>query len=217
MVNFRNELAATRLKDAQDFATANPKDPWTYKEKLESDARTYRSTPAGDQAAKILADLKVPEKPKPPEPKGDGEWKPIFDGKSMDPIHLGGGGGWHIENGALIKEPGTDNAPQSRDDFGDGEYRFRFESHGCSSVRFTMRQGSGSCTAGVNRDQLGSDVKTHEIIIICSGDQVTAKFDGAPLPVTGDPKAGRSGRIQFNAKDGPFKLLAIDQRKIASQ
>src|SRR5262249_43553011 len=147
MVNFRNELAAGRLKEAKEFASANPNDPWTYKDKLEAVARTYRSTPAGDQAAKLLADLKVPEKPKAPEPvapKGEGDWRPIFDGKSMDPIHLGGSGGWHLENGAMVKEPGTDNAPQSREEFGDGEYKIRFESTDCNTGHFTVRQNPGS-------------------------------------------------------------------------
>jgi len=221
MTNFRNELAVGRLKEAQDFATANPQDPWTYKDKLESVARSYRSTPAGDQAAKILADLKVPEKPKPPTPptpKGDGDWKPIFDGKSMDPIHLGGAGGWHIENGALIKEPNTDNAPQSTQEFGDGEYRFRFESNGCSSGHFTVRQSSdGSCSVALNSSHFGAGVKTHELIITCSGDQVLATFDGKSIAVEGNPKGTRTGRMQWNAKDGPFRLLSIDQRKIAAQ
>jgi hypothetical protein len=217
MVNFRNDLAAGRLKEAQDFATANPNDPWTYKDKLESVARTYRSTPAGDQAAKILSDLKVPEKPKPAEPvapKGDGTWQPIFDGKSMSSINLGGGGGWHIENGALVKEAGTDNAAQSHDEFGDGEYRFRFESTGCSSVHFRVRQSAdATCAVGLNSNLLTAGV--HEVIFTCAGDQVLATFDGKPITVEGNPKAGRSGRMQFNCRDGIMKILSIDQRKIA--
>ena len=65
MVGFREELAASRLKDAKAFAQANPRDPGGYKEKLEGVVSSYKSTPAGQEAVKILAGLKVPETRKP--------------------------------------------------------------------------------------------------------------------------------------------------------
>jgi hypothetical protein len=61
MEALRNERAARMLKDAQDWFARNPHDPWTYKEKLSAVVNSYRSAPAGAEAAKLLAEVKLPE------------------------------------------------------------------------------------------------------------------------------------------------------------
>ena len=90
---------------------------------------------------------------------------------------------------------------------------------GCSYAYIAVRQGSGKRMVSLNQDQLaGAEGKTRELIVVCSGDWVVAALDGQPLPVVEEPwhgvKSGPSGRLQFNARDGAFRLLSIDQRQL---
>ncbi|MGD0090747.1 MAG: hypothetical protein ABSE73_12575 [Planctomycetota bacterium] len=58
-----SERAATLLREHKAWFKEHPQDPWGYKERLSQLASTYRSFPAGVEAAKILAELKFPERP----------------------------------------------------------------------------------------------------------------------------------------------------------
>ncbi|MCY3018717.1 MAG: protein kinase [Planctomycetota bacterium] len=63
----RNERAARLLEGANDWFKAHPQDPWGYRERLNALTSTYRSSPAGAEAAKIVAELALPEGELPPD------------------------------------------------------------------------------------------------------------------------------------------------------
>jgi hypothetical protein len=222
MEEMRNDLAAERLRDAKAFAYANPKDLWSYKEKLESLVSSYRSTPAGEQAAKILSNLKLPERPEAPPkttvstalPRGVGEWKLIIGPKQFEGLARQAREKWKVDGDAIVKVPGTDDAAQSAADFGDGEFRFQFSVNDCSHFFIKMRQGNGGFHVNLDRSQLNTmQGKTHEIIIICSGANAKATLNGAPLAIQAEGSPV-SGRIQFNTKEGEFRLYSIDYRTL---
>jgi len=62
----RAAVAASLLLQAKQYLASRPDDPWGYREKLEQLKTGYARTPAGDEAARLLADLKLPEKPAAP-------------------------------------------------------------------------------------------------------------------------------------------------------
>ena len=217
MEDMRNDLAAAKLRDAKAFASANPSDPFTYKEKLEALANSYRSTPAGQEAVKILYSLKVPDRPvvaATPPPTGSGEWKTIISPQVMDGLSPYARNTWVVNGDALTKTSGKDDAAQSRVDFGDGEFRFRFSVNNCSHMFISMHQGDGCNQIVFERPQLSTmQGKTQELLVTCVGTKVTASLFGAPVPVNAiNPTP--TGRIQFNYKEGEFHLYSIDYRKL---
>jgi hypothetical protein len=65
--NMRLERAAKLLEEHKAWFAKNPEDPWGYKEKLSSLVASYRSAPAGIEAAKLLAEVKIPEGERSPD------------------------------------------------------------------------------------------------------------------------------------------------------
>lgn len=141
-------------------------------------------------------------------------WRAVFDGRSLDWMSQDARSGWEVVEGAVRRRSGPDNAAQSRADFGDGEFRIRFETSGTGSVWFAFRQGAEgsyrvhwepSAAAGLSGG-------TRELIVSMRGDEVTARLDGAALPVQAYGKP-RGGRLQFNAQASGFRVLSIEYRE----
>ena len=220
MVNFRNDLAAGKLKEAKSFAQQNPNDPWGYKERLDGITSSYKSTPAGVEATKLLAELKLPEKPAPVEPaaatpaKGAGEWK-LAVGKNIKSISSQSATAWRMNGDVIENIPGIDNSAQSAEDYGDGEYRVRFQTEQAGSVFFSFRQGDGFDTIRFSGPSLKSinDGAVHELLCVCRGDHASGKLDGKAVVVVTEG-APRQGRIQFNAHEGKLKIYSIEWRKL---
>ncbi|MCY3024348.1 MAG: hypothetical protein NTW87_35680 [Planctomycetota bacterium] len=57
----RGEVAASLLAQAQAFLKANPDDVWTYRDKLETLKERYAGTAGGKEAARLFAEIKLPE------------------------------------------------------------------------------------------------------------------------------------------------------------
>jgi hypothetical protein len=151
----------------------------------------------------------------PAQAGGSSAWKPIFDGQSLQAFSQGIENAWRVQNGVLVHDNGVDNACQTANDFGDGDIRFRFELKGVGKISFTVRQdGTGGAYALLidGGEIAGLQGGDHELIFSCRGDSVTATLDGKPRPVErrGRP---RSGRIQFNAFEGIYRLKALDYRE----
>ncbi len=234
MEDIRNDLAAAKLRDAKQFANATPPDPWTYKEKLEAVASTFRSTPAGKEAQALLANLKVPDRPAPAPAAapaagpggtpntnvelagGTGDWKTVIGPNHMDGVNAACREHWMVNEGGLELKPGVADAGQSAVDYGDGEFRIRFiPTKGASTFFFAPHQG-GDGIVGVHLYRPRLDPlagKEHEIVFVCSGDKYSAKLDGSALEIenSGSP---RRGRIQFNYRDGVVRILSIDYRPL---
>jgi hypothetical protein len=225
MDDIRNGVATRKLEEAKSGFNANPADPWTYKDRLTELATTYRSTPAGQEAAKLLAELKVGERPAPvavtapvdtgtPPPEGSGEWISVFDGKSLDLLHPSVKKSWKIENGALLRM--QNESGQSATDLpADLEVRYRFEAPGVEYFYLSMRQGAGgSASVAFDRPQcekLGNGA--HELILRGLGEAVSATLDGKNHPLTEKGPAS-AGKLHFNGKG--LRILAIDYRKISA-
>ena len=100
MEDLRNQIGASRLAEAKAYLNANPDDPGTYRDRLEDLVRTYRSTPAGVEAAKLMAELKIPGDDEPPPNEAD--WQqavnllPLLDPKK-DAVK----GDWKVEGDKL--------------------------------------------------------------------------------------------------------------------
>ena len=221
MADLRDELAASRLKDAKAFAQANPQDPWGYKDKLEGVVSSYKSTPAGQEAVKLLAGLKVPEKPKPAEqpkgaePKGAGDWKVILDPKVIAGLNSQCLDAWQSTGQAFENIPGKDNAAQTAGDYGDGEYHIRFEASVGSSFTFSFRQGAGGVNSIFFNGAAATKVqgKPIDLYFVCHGDQTKLTIDGQAYPVTTE-RSPNTGRIQFNVHYGSLKIYTIEWRKV---
>ncbi|MBI3854210.1 MAG: hypothetical protein HY293_00815 [Planctomycetes bacterium] len=146
----------------------------------------------------------------PPAPQGK-PWRPLFDGTTTSCIR-GTPGGWRAANGALEFITGSNDAAQSRDDFGDGELRIRFEVKDAERFWLVFRQGTGGGYAVEFETNLKSlEGKPHDLVFDAKGDQVTATLDGKPVPlsVTG---AAKSGCLQFNARGKTIRILSLDVR-----
>ncbi len=153
---------------------------------------------------------------KPPAPPVDPRpWRPVFDGKSVDCLVGSCRNDWRVENGAIVKVPGTDNAAQSGEDFGDAEIRVRFETKADASFAFRVRQGAeGVLGVVLERAQLAEgEGRPRELLFTCRGDSVTAALDGKPVSVDrqGNPLRGR---LQFHVRQGEVRILAIDARDL---
>ncbi len=156
---------------------------------------------AANEAPNILAELAAP----PPVGK---PWRPLLDGTSSV---LKTNQSWKTENGVLVYISGTDDAAQTRERFSDGEVRIRFEVKDASRFWFAFRQGSEP-PYGIRLDEYlkSLDEKTHELIIVAKGAQVTATLDAKPIPV--EPGSAKSGCIQFNAAGKTCRIVSFDTR-----
>lgn len=145
-------------------------------------------------------------------------WTPLFDGKTTGFMSGASAEHWRVENGMLTPAPGQPfpQSGQSRDVFGDGEFRFRFSLQGVGQFYIAIRQGEGGTTRvnvdGPNISKLGNG--DHELVFTCRGAQVTATMDGAPVTVGVLGKAPLKGRLQFNSRDGKFGIRSIDYRPL---
>lgn len=141
-------------------------------------------------------------------------WRAIFDGRSLDWMAQQARDGWEVVDGAICLKPGVDNAAQSNEEFEDGEFRIRFEAWGARRVWFAFRQGCGGIYGvdGQSRAAAALAGGTRELLVAMRGDEVTARLDGAPLPVEQQGRP-RRGRLQFNVTAEGFRILSIESRE----
>jgi hypothetical protein len=100
MEDLRNQIGAARLADARAYHLANPDDPGAYRDRLEDILRTYRSTPAGAEAEKLMAGLKIPGDDEPPPNEAD--WRQAVNLLPLlDPQKDAVKGGWKVEGDKL--------------------------------------------------------------------------------------------------------------------
>lgn len=132
-------------------------------------------------------------------------WRELFDGRTLGFLVPEAHSGWRVEDGLMVKSS-VDNAAQTVDRFGDGEFRFRFD--GSDLFRFDVyfrAKTPGTFAVNVPRDMLQAlDASVHEMIVRMAGTNVTAMLDGNSVSVTVQGSPGPEGRIQFN---GRGKLL----------
>ncbi len=139
-------------------------------------------------------------------------WIPVFDGKTAAFLVLYSQDHWKVESGALVRIPASGDAAQSREEFGDGEFRFRFEASGGAEARFSVRQGGqGSFTVKV--DEPGMDGKPRELVFVCRGEEVKATLDGRPVSLDATGR-GLRGHLQFGYSGGSVRILSIDRREL---
>jgi len=120
-------------------------------------------------------------------------------------------------DGALVPLPSKEKqAAQSKLDFGDGEFRFRFTQKNCSLVSISVRQGSTLCRLALDRNDLSlSGLSEHEVLFTCrGGGQVSATIDGRPGHVNNPKTPLPKGRIPFGASEGECRMLAIETRDL---
>ncbi len=141
-------------------------------------------------------------------------WVPIFDGRTLDFLNPTDRRYWQVQDGAVTQSPEQKGAAQSSGSWGDGDIRFRFEIGRASFLGFAVRQTvtgmNGVLLDGAEIGALAPGV--HEVILVCRGTSVTATLDGRPMKVDGPSTAAPSGHLQFNARNAPLRLLAVDFR-----
>jgi len=149
----------------------------------------------------------------PADPPSDRPWKPLFDGKTLDFMSKQCRDGWEVQDGSVyLKSP---NSVQTRESFGDGEFRYRFEAKDVDVVYVGVRH-QGSEYYRVIWSTTGFqpfDGRTCEVIITCRGDSVTAKVNGEPIKLE---KKGQplKGYLTFNARAKYFRLFSVDVRDL---
>jgi hypothetical protein len=103
--DIRNDIAARRLDEAKAYFKQNSDDPYGYQEKLQDLVGTYRSTPAGQEAAKLLAELKLPDEKE--EQLDESAWQQAVDVLALvDPGKDKVNGNWRMEGATLVCDPG---------------------------------------------------------------------------------------------------------------
>ncbi|HVR87083.1 MAG TPA: hypothetical protein VMU54_22350, partial [Planctomycetota bacterium] len=105
-------------------------------------------------------------------------------------------------------------AGQSREDFKDGEFRFRMRLGGSvSALSCGVREGLfrvvfyKAALAALGAGE-------HEVVLTCRGLEVSATLDGKPTPVDIGGKPPAQGRLQFNYQDEPVEFLSIEYRPL---
>ena len=98
--SMRNERAAKLLQDAKTFAKDHPEDPKKYYDKLQTVLTTYRSTPAAEEAGKLITEVKLPEVVT--LTVDEEAWKQAVNVLTMVDVSKDSvSGTWKIENGTL--------------------------------------------------------------------------------------------------------------------
>ena len=173
------------------------------------------STPPVQPAAKPV---QAPESGPAPAIAMDKDATPIFDGKTLACLDSDCLPAWKLENGAIVSASSEYSGGQSRNDYSDGNIRFRFENGAADEISFEVRQNPGVSyrVAFGKAASAAMAGKTHEVIFQCDGGKVTATRDGNSATVTpnGQP---RSGRFRFAVDHGSLKILAIDFQKLPAK
>jgi hypothetical protein len=140
-------------------------------------------------------------------------WRPIFDGRTLTGFAPGLGNAWRVEDGILIHDNAVDNAAVTREPFGDGEIRIRFEIRGSTLLVFRFRLDSkGYYTVDLPAQALaGLHGGEHELLFSGRNDTVSATIDGKPQPLMKTGQS-RSGVIQFNTSDGALRIRSLEFR-----
>lgn len=141
-------------------------------------------------------------------------WRPIFDGKTTGFLNSDSAKDWRVVDGALTYVEGRQSqAAQSKETFGDGEFRFRVSIEGTSQFYVGVRQGGGSVRAVFKRTA-ALLTGQHELVFVCRGLEITATMDGTPLPLELPKEVHPKGRLQFSASDGVFRIHAVEFRSL---
>ena len=124
---------------------------------------------------------------------------------------------WTVVDGALTPAEGKSrSAGQSKEDYGDGEIRYRFSVQGVSQAYLAVRQGSGGAVRAVFRHPAAEGLGNgeHELIFACKGTEVTARLDGKSVSLVNDGQVNLKGRLQFSSPDGVFRISGVDYRPL---
>jgi hypothetical protein len=150
-----------------------------------------------------------------PPPADIRPWTPVFDGKSLDFLVDNGEGSWVVENGVLVRVKDRKPSAQTRRQFGDGEFRVRFEGRQVQFAGFAFRQGLAFYGIGWDRttwSQLGD--REHELLVVARGDEVVATLDGKPQKVDKNGAPSLQGPVQFNAIGESFVVKSLEFREL---
>jgi hypothetical protein len=143
-------------------------------------------------------------------------WTPLFDGKTTDFMSSRTIPDWKVEDGALVHAHGQadQESGQSREHFADGEVRYRFFQRGeVNALTFAVRENSRRVV--FNRPAvIAMGEGEHEIVFSCRGNEVSATLDGKPISVEAKNPILPKGRLQWNARDGVFRVLSIEFRAL---
>jgi hypothetical protein len=146
---------------------------------------------------------------------GSSGWRALVDGRSLIGLAPKSQESWRLKDGAL--EP-TTTGPfllVTRDDLGDGEIRIVMEARQLVYLTIDARLTS----SGKTRTMLGRPGTTSlerrkfEVLLRCSGDQVSGTLDGQPLTfsVLG-PTA--SGAIRLQGEGDGIRVHSVDSRPL---
>jgi hypothetical protein len=144
-------------------------------------------------------------------------WRPIFDGKTTKCLSIDSQKAWQVVDGALcIIEAKFHDAGQVREEFGDGEFRFRFVIQGASQLAFSVRQGGGGAVRAMfYRPELDALAPgEHEFVFTCRGSEISATLDGKGRALVINGKVLPRGRLQFGTPDGVIRVSAMDYRPL---
>ncbi|MCY3020924.1 MAG: PA14 domain-containing protein, partial [Planctomycetota bacterium] len=139
-----------------------------------------------------------------------GRWRAVFDGRTPNCLRGQGYGHWRVDDGALAKVAGTNDAAQTVEEFSDGQVRVCFEPSGGGSMFFTVRQGGGGYSAYFDGGLMAG--KVQELAFTCRGDDVTATLNGQRIKLSSGGQS-RKGCLQFNAQGG-VRVLSIEHRDL---
>ncbi|HVE40072.1 MAG TPA: hypothetical protein VNM14_09310 [Planctomycetota bacterium] len=140
-------------------------------------------------------------------------WRAIFDGKTLEFMTIASRTGWEVQDGAIVMK--TPNAINTREEFGDGEIRFRFEARDVDTVLFGVRRVSKEMyrVEWKTRSFRPLEGKICELIFTCKGDAVTAQLNGESVEVLAQGRPAH-GCLTFSARAKLFRILSVDARKL---
>lgn len=176
-----------------------------------------------DELLKVLEGLKQGASGRGDAAPADRPWKPIFDGKTLECIGDRTKDAWRVENGALVNTPGHKDVKfLTKQDFGDGEIRVRFEVADCSSLyigTYAHPGADSSMRFFFGKAQLNAMVgKAHDLILTRQGTEVRAALDAqAPVALKRSGPATNAAKLIVSVDDGTIRVLSIEYRELAPE
>jgi hypothetical protein len=141
-------------------------------------------------------------------------WSRVFNGRTLEGLHHDGN--WRVEGSALKVSQAQDASIFTREEFGDGEFRVRFETSRLTDLSLAVRKadGGGRHKVVLRGDAVKAlDGAPHELVVRCQGNEMTAELDGKPQPF--DQRSGaRRGRLMISVWGEGLLIHSLDFREL---
>jgi len=196
-----------------DGKSVEVKKQWSQKPSIQGRFHVYTKSP-NDGVLKILwidsRSIRTTEVAKIPP----GQWRPLFDGKTLGFLRESDRQHWMVENGALVPLPGDHRVGYTSFQFHNGEIRIRFEAGLRGWFDIKCRSNSGPCfNSEIFSTEKAKCNNLHELIVTCLDENIWATLDGKAIGLDLRGKA-LYGPIRFFVNQQMLRIKSVDFREL---